>query len=616
MQQTNIMNKLKVANELYKLGLEERELREIERDIAEFYEKVKKLPFNIDYELAEISGKTLRLRYFHYENRDPLGLNLIDEKFTGKVISFCSKKMNFELSARAINFAYTLIDKFDRHSEKKFVSEEELKAYLIRKIVQEEVDEEIVKALFWLFGEEEVQFIPPKKEFLNKILYVFEKDNVRYYLTKNANGSNLYSLELITPENPLHNYIDKDRLFYGKVYFTNMSEEEIDEEIAKKIDYSIPYEENFRLIDSQRYKAFEQRYRLSLRKEEEEDKAKESLDEEIKTKFENLEKESFTYNGIKFTKNTIEYQGQKVGGPGMDLEEFIPRIDFSGETNFNDIYEQFVTRIIREKRPIGIYLGTLTVELTNRRITNKDGIESSLSHVNGIRINNSEVKDILMRAICFENNAQYEKLLKDVSKCNLQFHTIINNGIRFNYKDRLINEERYIWFKVKRKGNKNYLLFADKELLIRNTGKLINRSSLNQWKRYGLDFNELYQFFKESFKLDDEFVVKMFKSGLREYEEAEKRSRELLEEAIKTFEVKEVTTAWNGTEYQGYLINGKKNKYFLTKGLKIFEYPAMKHLCVIDKSLDNQVHNDKLVNRIYALANDELIAKNVFTLRQ
>jgi len=609
-----VINQLKTANELYDLVLEEGELHQIETDIVQFYEKVKGFEFNVDYELRAVGEKTLKLHYSYHNKENPLQLNLTQEKFTGTAIIICDKKLNFELNAEGIKFTYALIDKFDRHSQKRFINEAEFREYLIRKIVSDEIDEDLVKALFWLFGEEEVKFSLPEKASLNKILHVFEKNNTRYYLTKITDGDYPYSLQIITPENSLYNYIDKDRLFFGKVYFVDMTEQEIGEEIAEKIDDNIPYEEEFRLIDNQRYKAFVQRYNLNLKKEKEEEEAEEALDQEIKVKIENLDRESFRYNDITFSKNSIEYQGQKVGGPGMDLKEFIAGIDFSEETNFNDIYERFVIDIIRKERPLTIYFGVLTIELIDRKIVNKDGIESNLSHINGIRINNSEVKDVLMRAICFENNAQYEKLLKDVSKCSLQHHNIVNNGIRFNYRDNLIDEERYIWFQIKRKGNKNYLLFADKQFLIKDTAKLISKSSLNQWKRYGLDFNELSKFFKEFFKLDNESIVRMFKEGLREYEEAERRSKELLKEALETFGVEEMTATWNGTEYQGYLVKGKKRKYFLSRDLKIFEYPGMRHLCVIDKGLDNQVHNDKLVNRIYALANDELIAKNIHTL--
>ena len=66
----------------------------------------------------------------------------------------------------------------------------------------------------------------------------------------------------------------------------------------------------------------------------------------------------------------------------------------------------------------------------------------------------------------------------------------------------------------------------------------------------------------------------------------------------------------------GYLIAGiSGQQYFLTKELQIYKYPSMEGVCIVDKSQKNGFRNDRIVSRIFALANDSLIASDVHTLR-
>jgi len=75
----------------------------------------------------------------------------------------------------------------------------------------------------------------------------------------------------------------------------------------------------------------------------------------------------------------------------------------------------------------------------------------------------------------------------------------------------------------------------------------------------------------------------------------------------------------DGRTARGYVIKGKKNTYLLEvhddpdKKNGVYLYPAGNYVCIVDKST-SQVGMDKLVNRIYALHNDTMLASQIHTI--
>jgi len=59
---------------------------------------------------------------------------------------------------------------------------------------------------------------------------------------------------------------------------------------------------------------------------------------------------------------------------------------------------------------------------------------------------------------------------------------------------------------------------------------------------------------------------------------------------------------------------GNTDKEFKFDRLRVFSYPDMGYICMIDKTV-NQTGPTNLINRVYALHNDSLISKNVKTLK-
>jgi hypothetical protein len=163
-----------------------------------------------------------------------------------------------------------------------------------------------------------------------------------------------------------------------------------------------------------------------------------------------------------------------------------------------------------------------------------------------------------------------------------------------------------------RKANKNYLVVGDKEFQISDTNKLINRSIKNKNQRYTPTFSELTTLFKEMFSMDDDDLIVLFRNGLKEYVQAVKKSEQFLSETLALFKVSEIEKDGK----HGYLITGSSGQqYLLTKDLKIYAYPTMSYICIVDKDVGQGFTNDRIVNRIYALSNDSRVAKEIYTLK-
>ncbi|CAK0748502.1 conserved hypothetical protein [Gammaproteobacteria bacterium] len=99
----------------------------------------------------------------------------------------------------------------------------------------------------------------------------------------------------------------------------------------------------------------------------------------------------------------------------------------------------------------------------------------------------------------------------------------------------------------------------------------------------------------------------------REMTEAEKRSEELLQEAVKV--VKAVKGEKNGKA--GYVIPGQIRNYFVEEdSLRVYDNDTGGYLCVVNGQGDQGVGKDSLVTRMYALCNDQMITAKVGTLRK
>ena len=109
-------------------------------------------------------------------------------------------------------------------------------------------------------------------------------------------------------------------------------------------------------------------------------------------------------------------------------------------------------------------------------------------------------------------------------------------------------------------------------------------------------------------------MTKLVEEGKNRYEKALEKSKLLLEKTMNTLKV----THGNVNGKTGYKVRGiSKTDYLVENNLKVWKVNGtqMEYKCIVDKTHAGQMGKDALVSRLYALSNDVLIAKDVYTLK-
>ena len=169
-----------------------------------------------------------------------------------------------------------------------------------------------------------------------------------------------------------------------------------------------------------------------------------------------------------------------------------------------------------------------------------------------------------------------------------------------------------------RKDKRQYLKIGKNERLIRNTQKILslrNKSQLNAVIDILLDDSIV-----ENLSVED--IKKLVIVAKKAYIDAIEKSKKLLDRTIKIFNLKETELTIQNHRRKGYIVLGKVNQYFVnyennshTSNCGVYTYPGLHYICIIDKTPNQQVGVDKFVNRIYALANDQVLARQINTLK-
>lgn len=461
-----------------------------------------------------------------------------------------------------------------------------------------------------------------------KILKVAEENNIRFALCVNCYEYAIFFCSV----NEMYNFIDENRVFEQKSYRHNFIFFDLGTELKDIHDYMKHYESD----DDERlavmiYKAD---IDTTLRKQ----RAKERLEElkgkretELKTALSKTFKDNgeIQINGIKITKGFFEYDGFKVGNENFRIEE---HVDFDNENlDFNNCFEYFCGILGRERNSESYFnkkekivvasMGKFEVKIEDR--------DNNYTYVNDIRINKGEIIKVLKRTICFNDVKDYNKLLSEVSKCSIRIHNAINNGIIIQYYSKYVGGYRYssnqdninvriddninVRIDVKRKSGKHFIILSDtEEVGIKNINNLLALQERGSEQR---DFNYITKVYLKSTNGKKEDVFFLISKGIENYKLAIKRSEEMLSQTIERLNIKRIKTTINGTEQEGYIVVGKsKKQYFVDDDLKVYDYPSMKYVCIVERSRSDGVGKDRLISRLYALSNDALMTEQISTL--
>jgi len=464
--------------------------------------------------------------------------------------------------------------------------------------------------------------------------FVFRKHKQRrwsYY-----NTSPTYSWTMVEHSHPSYNYCDVGRL----THTTDRGDYDIfpiGERIFEEMDPIIPSKEVLNdewrnspnvpeIVSNKELSILTKRYSQRLLREQREVKARQVLKDKTEEKLNTLKYPGKTLkiNEVVYSKDSIEYQGQTLKLEESSMGEFwvktllqsMVRTRGINSITFDDVLS-VLTSYLGELDNAKGTIGEVAFDIEKRVSTNSLGVSSSRLYVNDKRINKDETGQVLERALCYTSQEDYNYFIKSVSQCSLFIHKYLQLGIDINVRDDFDRTSVQMKFPLERRRGSNYLVLGDREFKVSNTKRLINlRKAMSL-----IDVINILLSGKVVQDVEATDIKTLIADGKQEYIDAVTKSKELLKETEELFKLHVEELEVDGRTKRGYKINGKIRTYFLENNADseehnscgVYDYNTGKYICIVDKST-SQVGMDKLVNRIYALHNDALVAGQINTL--
>lgn len=322
---------------------------------------------------------------------------------------------------------------------------------------------------------------------------------------------------------------------------------------------------------------------------------------------------------LEFDEGFIEYDGYLVGElRSMALSSNITY-------NFNELFSKLLSE--SELRPIfnGNYSTSIYKNMKNCRFK-VNGMEIVFSkeesriHINGIFVRVDDLKEVLEKAICYNNVEDYDAYLKDVSFIGCDWKSMINTGILLKVK----NPFYEIYKSIDKKAfSNNDLLRFSFVWNIKNRSKI---SLVLNKKRYEI---RLKYKFKTAFNhpdrivsvsqlkkelcealsdLNDKEVLEIVRNGIEEAKIVKARGEELVNATLKDTNSIIGNINLQGAEIGGVFVNGiKGGKYFIKDiSLDVYKWKdgQWNRRCVVDIASKNRIYEDRFANRVMNIYNE------------
>ena len=450
------------------------------------------------------------------------------------------------------------------------------------------------------------------------------------YRWRNYNSLSWRVLD-VPHDNPAYNYIDV------RTYATEFGEQipgsiQFDQTVKslpksiEPIKYAIGRKKDvIHIFDQTAIDKANKKYMLKMAMEKDDENKKEQVKIKINTRIKNIDKQSLKLNEAIFSSDQIEYSGQILKSDSVDIRELLVSLykyhDLD-DINYDRAFEMFISKLINKvmyafNKDITATIGDINVILRQKHGMNKTGSRYAVYYINGIRINKDEFEPVLQRGACFENIPTYNEFLKQVSECSLKIHGLLDRGIDIKVRSPLKNEMLSLKLEMLRKYKRQHLKIGKNVFLIKNTTRIVNLPK----KEYLDDVIDVLLNPENIEGLTPTDLKTLVIQARQAYTDAIEKSKLLLETTIEKFNLEKTTVTSKNSRYTGYIVPGKIKTYFITyddnkhtNSCGVYTYPDMSYICIVDKTPNQQVGVDKFVNRIYALANDQLLAKQIYTL--
>lgn len=492
------------------------------------------------------------------------------------------------------------------------------------------------------------------KKCFHLIQSVIEWDNYRLAISRIWNyrynqNTDFFVFSLTPHTNEVYNYIDIKRWWiptshrmygynntnnrpFGVAMLTADEPEFLQPDVIR--NFVDNHSGKTQLLDNGQLRLIAKRYLQTQARKKKKEQDAQQLKQKVKDKLEKLltTTGSIKINDVTYTKSSIEYHNQKLTVEGClhcakvsdtwvyHLLKTQTQAFALHTITFDHIFDAYVDRTspdqVGELQYTSGTIGSVSYNVTYTTTTNKNNVSSTLWSINGNRINAKEIQECVRRAICFETQDDFDHFLKSVSKCSLKVHRYLQLGIDIDVHDPFDNTSVQMKFPIDRYKNINYLVLNDEEYRIRDTEAIIRLQKAPDILHVitALLSGDVVT----GISTDD--IKPIIKSGKVAYKDAVTKSEELLTHAEKLLKInKEKIEMANGTSFYGYRIKGNLRNYLVNAEdarHSVYDADTGGYICIVDKTTSAQVGMDRLVNRLFALSNDERVAKKITTLQR
>ncbi len=497
-------------------------------------------------------------------------------------------------------------------------------------------------------------------DYIYQFIDIGERDNVRVAVAKRDYSQRYYysrghtsdlTFIIADPDQACYDYLDTGREFYCEESnvpcqsFRHGITERfpkmfmLDDEVQVSPDEDVYMDILNRNADKDAFlvdnlaiesviRRFQRRHQQSREKSEQAQK----LLEKFKTRLEKLSATGGTLNlnGVALTKHSFEYEGQKLSCDQIELPTLLTEYgrhrdleNLNFEVLSKDFFTKLTTTIMTSYTDMELTgsIGDVNFKIENKVNVTAAGNTVKLAYMNGTKIKKDEIGEIIERGLCFAEQDAFDNFIKQVGACSLMLHKYLNEGVVLHVKDDYRNTIVDFKIPLVRRSGKNFIVLAGKEYSVADSNRLIRLEKSNYMHEA---INALLN--PKVVRIDGpDDIAHIIRKGSELHQEHKDKNKNLINRVEELFNIKVSTIINNGQEQRGYIIDGKLTKYFLDIGrtdketifdrLRVFSYPDMNYVCMIDKGID-QTGPSNLVNRIYALHNDSMIASEVSTLNQ
>jgi hypothetical protein len=279
---------------------------------------------------------------------------------------------------------------------------------------------------------------------------------------------------------------------------------------------------------------------------------------------------------------------------------------------------------------------------------------NNVRKINGRRINKDEINQVIYRASCHHEQAEYDLFLRRVSKLSLRRSDALTNGLAVKIHDSMCNAEL--------RGNdapatapaiKFFIDTEERRIKLKTTDpkgcpvrlgalmekiKTINRTTNGGWSRnvgvtrdYRWARRQLVKALRECTTFDrkvknedgteriesvvgitDDDIAKVIAQADEHKKVAIARSKDFLATAVKFTGAEEI-------EFSGkraYRVDGALRKYAVViETAKVYDYETGQYRCIVNDRHYRGFGYDDVAARLYALKNDSVMQKKIGTLQ-